>query len=57
MTLPSLMVFVVTTGDAHFCEYNVITWTQRKSRLAKIGGHYPSEDREKLYLHMKWSNY
>ena len=38
---------MVTPGDAHFCEYNVITWTQRKSRLAKIGGHYPSEGRDK----------
>ena len=55
------------TGDAPFCEYNVITWqmiyvtrwlwsTQLKSHLAKIGSDCPSEggDKDFLISHDNW---
>ena len=55
------------TGDAHFCEYNVITWqmshvtrwlwsTRLQSHLAKIGGHCPSEGADKVFFNITWSH-
>ena len=49
------------TGDAPFCEYNVITWkmghltrslwsSQLKSQFAKIGSHCPSKGIDKASL-------
>ena len=56
------------TGDASFCEYKLIAWymshvtwwlwsIQLKSHLAKIGGHCPSEGRDKtFFMNIRWSH-